>query len=108
MARSFLRILTAAGPLALAGAALAQPSAAPVAAEPTPVRAGEPKVEHQVSEDDNVRIEETRVRGQTQSITVHSKTAGVKPYQVIPSSAARDPSQPGDAAGQRVWNVLKF
>lgn len=106
MARPFIRILTAGGLLALAAAAFAQTATPPVDAAPG--RAGEPKVEHQVSEDDNVRIEETKVRGQTQNITVHTKRPGVKPYEVIPSSGARDPSQAGDPAGQRVWNVLKF
>jgi hypothetical protein len=104
MARPLTRLLPAAAALALAGAALAQTPAD----EPKAGRTAEPAVQRQVSEDDNVRIEETKVRGQTQNITVHTKRPGVKPYQVVPSSGARDPSQAGDTAGQRVWNVLKF
>lgn len=104
MACFLSRILPAGVLVALAGAALAQQPPAGTPATRTP----EPAVERQVSEDDNVRIEELKVRGQTQNITVHTKRPGVKPYQVIPSSGARDPSQAGDSAGQRVWNVLKF
>jgi hypothetical protein len=63
----------------------------------------EPAVQRLVSEDDNVVIEELRVRGQTQSITVKSKIPGVAPYRIVPATGARDPSQPGSTAGQRVW-----
>lgn len=73
-----------------------------LAAEPKPVP--EPNVQRTVNEDDQVRIEEVRVRGQTQSITVKSKIRGVAPYQIVPSSGARDPSQPGNTTGQRLWN----
>jgi hypothetical protein len=66
--------------------------------------APEPAVQRLVSEDDNVRVEELRVRGQTQSITVKSKIRGVAPYQIVPATAAKDPSQPGSTAGQRVWH----
>jgi hypothetical protein len=65
--------------------------------------APEPAVQRLVSEDDNVRVEELRVRGQTQNITVKSKIPGVAPYQIVPASGARDPSQPGNTAGRRVW-----
>ena len=70
----------------------------------------EPAVQRQVTEDDQVRIEELKVRGQTQSITVTSKLRGLKGYQyeVVPSSGARDPSQPGSSNGQRVWHILSF
>jgi len=64
----------------------------------------EPKVQRVVTEDEFVRIEELRVRGQTQRITVKSKIPGVAPYQILPATGARDPSQPGQAAGQRVWH----
>jgi len=66
--------------------------------------APEPAVQKLVSEDDNVRIEELRVRGQTQSITVKSKIRGVAPYQIVPATGAKDPSQPGGTTGQRVWH----
>ncbi|MCK7493995.1 MAG: hypothetical protein MZW92_24165 [Comamonadaceae bacterium] len=60
---------------------------------PTPRRAARPnpRSSASVSEDDNVRIEELKVRGQTQNITVHTKRAGVKPYEIVPQSGARGP-----------------
>jgi hypothetical protein len=76
------------------GAVLAQGRGAP-----------EPKVQRTVIEDDGARIEELRVRGLNTSLVV-------KPYEVVPTPGGRDPSQgrggSQGAAGQRVWNVLKF
>lgn len=109
MARRFALFLPllalAAGP---AVAQTAAPAATPQAESAPAARTPEPAVQRQVSEDDNVRIEELKVRGQTQSITVRSKLPGVKPYEIVPSSGARDPSQPGDLSGQRVWHMLSF
>lgn len=70
----------------------------------------EPKVERIVVEDDNARIEELRVRGQTQRVVVTPKHSSLRAYEIVPASSARDPSQGGSrgAAGQRVWNVLNF
>lgn len=94
-----LSCLALAGPAAVA----AQTAPAPAARAAAPATA-EPAVERLVNEDDNVRIEELRVRGQTRSIVVHSKTPGVRSYEILPADGARDPSQPGTgAAGQRVW-----
>jgi hypothetical protein len=97
--------------VALAGLSLLGSLAAradvPPDAPPTPAPA-EPAVQHTVIEDDNVRIEELRVRGQTQSITVKSKIPGVATYQIVPGSGARDPSAPGDTAGQRLWHFFSF
>ncbi len=76
-------------------------------AQDTPPRGGEPAVERQVSEDDQVRIEELRVRGQTRHIVVHSKLGG-RVYEVLPAGGGRDLSQDKRAIGQRVWSVLKF
>ena len=76
-------------------------------AQGAPVRGGEPAVERKVSEDDQVRIEELRVRGQTQSIVVHSKL-GARVYEVLPAQGGRDLSQDKRAIGQRVWSVLSF
>lgn len=70
----------------------------------------EPKVQRTVIEDDSVRIEELRVRGLNTSLVVKPKHAAV--YEVVPTPGGRDPSQgrggSQGAAGQRVWNVLKF
>ena len=58
-----------AAPAAPAAAAGAGPAAAP-AEDPVPQRGGEPKVQRTVQEDDQVRIEELRVRGITRKVTV--------------------------------------
>jgi len=55
--------------------------------EAPPVPSKDAKVEHLVSEDSQVRIEETRVRGVTRKIVVHSKITGDS-YEIQP----RDPS----------------
>ena len=70
------------------------------------------KIERLVHEDSGSRIEETRVGGQTENITVQPK-APVPTYEVQPPSMARRTagddrrSQPG-AGGTRYWNVFKF
>jgi hypothetical protein len=70
----------------------------------------EPKVVHTVIQDDATRIEETRVRGQTQRTTVTPK--GMKSYEILPANAGRDmPDGAGaqrGAAGKRVWHILNF
>jgi hypothetical protein len=71
------------------------------AAPPTKTRDG--KVEHLVTEDSQVRIEETRVRGVTKKIVVYSKIPGMGSYEIQP----RDPSveRANDpAAGMRLFN----
>lgn len=109
MARPSRFLLPALALLAVATGAQAQTALPPDASASAPAsRVPEPAVQRQVSEDDNVRIEELKVRGQTQSITVRSKVPGVKPYEIVPSSGARDPSQPGDLSGQRLWHMLSF
>jgi hypothetical protein len=70
----------------------------------------EPKVQRTVIEDESVRIEELRVRGLSTSLVVKPRHAAQ--YEVVPTPGGRDPSQgrigSQGAAGQRVWNVLKF
>ncbi len=94
-------------PLAAALALLLPGLAAAASETPAPP---EPAVQKSVAEDDNVRIEEVRVRGQTQSITVTSKIRGHKgsQYEIVPPSGARDPSVAGSSNGQRVWHLLSF
>jgi hypothetical protein len=96
--------LVAAVPLALVcSAALAQSG--------EPRQPAEPVVQRLVVEDEGVRIEELRVRGQVQRITVKPKNA--REYEIVAPVGGRDPSQnranqqPG-AGGQRVWNVFRF
>jgi hypothetical protein len=61
-----------------------------------------------VIEDDGVRIEETRLRGQAQRITVQSKVGGARPYEIIVGPLGRDPSKDRGAAGQSAWSLFDF
>ena len=85
--------------------------AAPVAAAAAADR-GEPNVKHIVIEDDGARIDELRVRGQAQRITVTPKVGPRKRYEIITGDAGRDPFEgtggARSAIGKRVWNVLDF
>jgi hypothetical protein len=61
------------------------------------------KIEHLVSEDSQVKIEETRVRGITKKIVVHSKITGGS-YEIQP----RDPSvapENDKGAGMRTFSI---
>jgi len=89
--------------------------AAAVEADEVPVsgRQSEPRIQRLVVEDDATRIDELRVRGQTQSISVTPKKGAIRqPYEIIPANDGRDMSFNGQAtrgaAGQRVWRVLNF
>lgn len=68
----------------------------------------EPAVQRLVVEDDKVRIDELRVRGQTQRITVNPKGDGTRPYEIHTAPAGSDPSKGRDGVGQSVWPVLTF
>jgi hypothetical protein len=65
-----------------------------------------------VIEDDSTHIEETRVRGQTQKVTVQAKNSKAPSYEIIMGDGSRDLSDgPGStrgAAGKRVWNIFNF
>lgn len=96
--------LAAAALVAFAGAVAAQDARAPA----TP----EPKVQHIVIEDEGSRIEELRVRGTTQRITVRPKVGTTQSYEILPGDGSRDLSDGASttrgAAGKRVWHVLSF
>ena len=97
----------------MAGQASAQtatppPAAAPAGSSSLPQKA----IERIRTEDAGARIDEVRVGGVTQSITVQPKTATRLPaYEVRPSNStigsAPAPST-GGTTGSRVWNVLDF
>ena len=97
----------------LAQARPAAPPPPPVLLAPAPaasaasaaVPAGATKT---VIEDDAVRIEETRLRGQAQRITVRNKLPGVKDYEIIVPAGGKDPSQDRGAAGKRAWSFFSF
>ena len=89
----------------------AQGAAAPraPAAEPSvPQRGGEPEVVRTVSEDESVRIEELRVRGQTRRILVRSKLPGAPAYEVGTSTDGRDLSQDRRSEGRSLWQLFAF
>lgn len=86
---------------ALCGSALADPQP-------------EPKVEQTVAEDDQVRIEELKVRGETKKVTVKNKLSRAPDYEIVVNDAGRE-SAGGtgtgiskSGSGTRVWRVLKF
>jgi hypothetical protein len=59
------------------------------------------KIEHKVVEDSQVRIEETRVRGVTKKIVVHSKITGDS-YEIQPRDPSVDPEN-DKGAGMRLF-----
>ncbi len=61
-----------------------------------------------VSEDAHVRIDELRLRGQTQRVTVQPKGSSGPAYEILQPAPGADANQRRDAAGQRVWPVLTF
>ena len=69
------------------------------------------KAERIQVEDGGSRVDELRVGGQTQQITVQPKTGEVPAYEVQPHNSNphnRSRSDTSDTNGPRVWNVLKF
>jgi hypothetical protein len=89
------------------------PTAKADAAKPEGAKnAVEPNVKTIVIEDDGARIEELRVRGETQRIVVSPKRGSTAPYEIVTADGWRDLGDGANtsrgAAGKRVWNVLKF
>ena len=80
---------------------LALAAVGPTAAAQVPSKA-EPEIKRTVIEDDKVRIEELRVRGQVRRIVVSPKASGVRPYEIVPPDAGRD------VARKRVDLVCNF
>ena len=61
------------------------------------------KIEHLVVEDSQVKIEETRVRGVTKKIVVHSKIPGMGSYEIQPKDPSVAPEN-DHGAGMRTFN----
>ncbi|WP_156421882.1 hypothetical protein [Paucibacter sp. KCTC 42545] len=106
-------VLCLSASLARAEAPADKPAQAPVLKdEPATRKTPDAKVEQTVIEDDSNRVEETRVRGQTQKVTVQPKNSPLPSYEIIMGDASRDPSQGNSAsrgaAGARVWRLLTF
>ena len=89
----------------LAAAALSALSACALVPAPRQAAAGPQRL---VSEDDQVRIDELRLHGQTQRLTVQPKGGSGRPYEILQPGPGADANQHRDAAGQRVWPVLTF
>jgi hypothetical protein len=73
-----------------------------------PQRGGEPAVVRTVTEDDSVRVEELRVRGQTRRIVVRSKLPGAPAYEIGTSTDGRDLSQDRRSEGRSLWQLFSF
>ncbi len=95
---------------ALGGASAALAQAGPQQAAPAASAASAPAAgsERRVIEDDGVRIEELRIRGEVRSVTVQSKLGGTRPYEVLVRRNGRDPSQDRSGAGHSVWSLFSF
>ena len=83
-----------------------------VAATPAASSLPDKSIQRIRTEDSGTRIDEVRVGGETQSITVQPKSgSNMPPYEIRPSEGARG-GQPStsssDTNGARVWNVMKF
>jgi hypothetical protein len=99
-------------PAQAAPAATAASAALPLEdVEPKPSRFPEPAVKHTVIEDRTARIDELRVRGQLQKVTV-SPRGDVPGYEVLLGDSAHSggegPGTPRGATGKSVWNLLRF
>lgn len=98
-------------PLLLAVAATAALAQAPIEREPNGPGRKNQKVERLRHEDAGNVIEEVRVGGQVQSVTVQPK-GNMPSYEMQPSDHAR--TRPADrregaiGGSQRVWNFLNF
>jgi hypothetical protein len=88
--------------------------AVPAAAPPEPAASAagrgvpEPKVQRIVVEDDRVRIDELRVRGQTRRIVVQPKLPGAPAYQLGVNTDARDPQMDPRSEGRALWQIFSF
>jgi len=109
--------LACAAPAAAVLAQNPQPSAPPATqAQPDPDKAAgrqNQKIERIHTEDSGASIDELRVGGQTQDITVKPKN-NAPAYQVMPNAEERVRNQgqadsnAGDGGSRVWWNVFKF
>jgi hypothetical protein len=112
----FAALIGLADASALAQHAPGAPASAPAQAAPPPVdpesgalvetapatKSKDARIEHLVSEDSQVRIEETRVRGAATKIVVHSKITGGS-YEIQPKDPSRAPED-DHGAGMRTFS----
>ena len=103
-------LLTALAVLPLAAAVAQTTAASTNQAKPAASAHPDQKIERIRTEDAATRIDELRVGGQTQQITVQPKTGGAA-YEVKPAEGSRGTAPAAtsnDTNGSRVWNVFKF
>lgn len=111
-----LPVQTSAAPVVLAPPSHAASAAAARAGDtidaPERRDPSEPNVKRTVIEDEGSKVEELRVRGQTQRIVVTPKVGTKKSYEIITDSAGREMYDGSGASrgavGKRVWNVFNF
>jgi len=70
----------------------------------------EPAVQQLHAEDDAVKVDELRVRGQVQQLKVTPKNSSAPAYEIVPDhrQSAGTASGARDATGQRVWTLFSF
>ena len=83
---------------------LAVPLCCTAQSAPPPETVPEPLVQHRVTQDQAVRIDELQVRGATQSITVQPLHGGPS-YRVNPPAPGQDPTT---MAGRMQWTLGTF
>jgi hypothetical protein len=117
MTARFVSPLVLAALLGLAGASAFAQTAPAAATAPPPVdpetgalvemapatKGKDAKIEHLVVEDSQVKIEETRVRGVTKKIVVHSKIPGMGSYEIQPKDPSLAPEN-DHGAGMRTFS----
>jgi hypothetical protein len=92
---------------------VAAPQPGDVMPQPAATGPAEPNVRRTVIEDDHVRVEELRVRGEVRRIVVRTQGSQAgSTYEIVPADGARDmsagPSSGRGAAGKSLWTVLAF
>lgn len=79
--------------------------ALPAVAASTPAQT----LRQEVIEDDNVRIEETRLRGLPQRITVRNKSGGGSSYEILVGPKGKDASSSDKGtSGRSAWSLFDF
>ncbi len=94
--------------VAASAPAAAASRAAPMTTAGPPQRGGEPQVQRTVTEGRSARIDELRVRGVTQRVTVKPTLAGAPAYEIGSTTDGRDTSQDRRTEGRSLFQVFAF
>lgn len=85
------------------------PPAEDTAPRSTPADRTNQRVERIHVEDKGSRVDEVRIGGKTQSITVTPLVSDLPAYEVQPSHDVQDRNRSSSGTtGPRVWNMMKF